>query len=122
MIDPDLSPVRSNEKIERVLSNLLANALRHTPASGSITIAAKAQGTQTLVAVEDKRAWHQPRRHNSASSTASGAPINHAQQPAAASGLAIAKGLIDAQGRTIWAEKRSTGGACIAFTLTTTPT
>jgi signal transduction histidine kinase len=122
MIDPDLGQVRgAPEKIERVLSNLLTNALRHTPESGSITIAAKPQGTQTLVAVEDSGPGISPddtnrvfdrfwRADQSRTTTGSGL------------GLAIAKGLIDAQGGTIWAEKRSTGGARIAFTLTTTPT
>jgi signal transduction histidine kinase len=121
-IDPELRQVRgAPEKIERVLSNLLANALRHTPESGSITIAATPQGAQTLVAVEDTgpgispddtslvfdRFWRADRARSTAGSGL---------------GLAIAKGLIDAQGGTIWAEKRSSGGARIAFTLTTTPT
>jgi two-component system sensor histidine kinase BaeS len=117
-IDPDLGRVRAApEKIERVLSNLLANALRHTPESGAITVAAKPRGRDTLVAVEDTgpgittedtskvfdRFW---RADKSRSTTGSGL------------GLAIAKGLIDAQGGTIWAEQRPSGGARIAFTLT----
>jgi signal transduction histidine kinase len=32
-------------------------------------------------------------------------------------GLAIARGLIEAQGGRIWAENRSTGGACVGFSL-----
>ena len=120
-IDPDLGLVRgAPEKIERVLSNLLANALRHTPESGSITIAAKPQGSHTLVAVEDTGPGIRPedttlvfdrfwRADRSRSTSGSGL------------GLAIAKGLIDAQGGTIWAEKRPTGGARIAFTLVTIP-
>ncbi|HWB22368.1 MAG TPA: ATP-binding protein [Gaiellaceae bacterium] len=118
-IEPGLGSVLgAPEKIERVLSNLLANALRHTPASGSITIAARPRGSHTLVAVEDTgpgirpedttrvfdRFWRADRARSSAGSGL---------------GLAIAKGLIDAQGGTIWAEKRTSGGACIAFTLTT---
>jgi len=121
-IDPDLGSVRgAPEKIERVLSNLLANALRHTPASGSITVAAQPQGNLTLVAVEDTgpgirpedtnhvfdRFWRADRARSTAGSGL---------------GLAIAKGLIDAQGGTIWAETRQSGGARIAFTLVTTPT
>jgi signal transduction histidine kinase len=118
-IDPDLRQVRgAPEKIERVLSNLLANALRHTPERGSITIEAKSQGAHMLVAVEDTgpgirsedtarvfdRFWRADRSRSTAGSGL---------------GLAIAKGLIDAQGGTIWAEKRQDGGARIAFTLTT---
>jgi len=121
-IDPDLGRVRgAPEKIERVLSNLLANALRHTPDRGSITVAAKPQGVLTLVAVEDTGPGISPedtsrvfdrfwRADKSRSTTGSGL------------GLAIAKGLIDAQGGTIWAEERTSGGARIAFTLITTST
>jgi signal transduction histidine kinase len=120
-IDPNLGQVRgAPEKIERVLSNLLANALRHTPESGSITIAAKPQGEHTLVAVEDTGPGIRPedasrvfdrfwRADRSRSSAGSGL------------GLAIAKGLIDAQGGTIWVERRPAGGARIAFTLVTIP-
>ncbi len=118
-IDPGLRPVRgAPEKLERVLSNLLANALRHTPESGSITIAARPDGTRTLVAVEDtgpgispddaSRVFDRFWRADRARST-----------PGSGLGLAIAKGLIDAQGGTIWAEKRTSSGARIAFTLTT---
>ena len=32
-------------------------------------------------------------------------------------GLAIARGLVEAQGGTIWAEQRATGGAKVSFTL-----
>jgi signal transduction histidine kinase len=32
-------------------------------------------------------------------------------------GLAIARGLVEAQGGTIWAEQRATGGARVSFTL-----
>jgi signal transduction histidine kinase len=121
-IHPDLGQVRgAPEKIERVLSNLLANALRHTPERGSITIAAKPHGDHTLVAVEDTGPGISPddtnrvfdrfwRADRARTTTGSGL------------GLAIAKGLIDAQGGTIWAEKRSTGGARIAFTLATART
>ena len=121
-IDPNLRQVRgAPEKIERVLSNLLANALRHTPERGSITVAAKPQGDHTIVAVEDTGPGIDPqdtsrvfdrfwRADQARSSAGSGL------------GLAIAKGLIDAQGGTIWAEKRPSGGARIAFTLVTAST
>jgi len=32
-------------------------------------------------------------------------------------GLAIARGLVEAQGGRIWAEARESGGACVSFTL-----
>jgi signal transduction histidine kinase len=121
-IHPDLGQVRgAPEKIERVLSNLLANALRHTPERGSITIAAKTHGAHTLVAVEDTGPGISPDDTNRVFDRFWRADRARTT-PGSGLGLAIAKGLIDAQGGTIWAEKRSTGGARIAFTLATTRT
>jgi signal transduction histidine kinase len=121
-IDPELRHVQgAPDKIERVLSNLLANALRHTPESGSITIAAEPQGAHTLVAVEDTGPGIRPEDTSRIFERFWRA--DPARQAAGSGlGLAIAKGLIDAQGGTIWAERRAAGGARIAFTLTTSPT
>jgi two-component system sensor histidine kinase BaeS len=41
------------EKMSRVLRNLLANAIRHTPAGGQITLTAEAQGESVTVLVSD---------------------------------------------------------------------
>jgi signal transduction histidine kinase len=104
------------EKVERVLCNLLTNALRHTPADGAIAVVAKRQPGSVTVAVEDtgegvssdvhermfERFW---RGDSSRGSPGSGL------------GLAIARGLVEAQGGRIWAESRPEGGARISFTL-----
>ncbi|MBB5606319.1 MULTISPECIES: HAMP domain-containing sensor histidine kinase [unclassified Janthinobacterium] len=39
--------------IERVLTNLLDNAIRHTPAGGKVTVALRREGRQVLVTVSD---------------------------------------------------------------------
>ena len=106
------------EKIERVLRNLLANAIRHTPPEGSIIIGAERVNGNVLVAVEDTgdgipsgaartmfdRFWR-------------GDPARDRSREGAGLGLAIAKGLVELHGGTIWAEERNGGGARIAFTL-----
>jgi signal transduction histidine kinase len=104
------------EKVERVLHNLLTNALRHTPADGAVAVVVDAHSDTVTVAVEDsgagltgevaqrmfERFWRaDPSR------TADGSGL----------GLAIAQGLVEAQGGRIWAENRPTGGARLAFTL-----
>jgi two-component system sensor histidine kinase BaeS len=107
------------EKVERVLYNLLTNALRHTPADGSIAIVVKPNGNTVTVAVEDtgdgiddetatqmfERFW---RGESSRTSPGSGL------------GLAIARGLVEAQGGRIWTEPRPGGGARVAFSLPAT--
>ncbi len=104
------------DQVERVLFNLLTNALRHTPSDGAIAVLVRSEQDGVLVSVEDtgeglspeaegrmfERFW---RADSSRTSRSSGL------------GLAIARGLIEAQGGRIWAENRSEGGTRVAFTL-----
>ena len=112
-------PVRmAPEKVERVLLNLLANAVRHTPDGGTVSVVVEPADDGLLVAVEDTGTgltrlagrrmfdlfW---RDDESRTRSTGGAGI----------GLAVAQGLVRAHGGTIWAENRSAGGARVAFTL-----
>lgn len=116
-IDGPLPAVRcAPEKVERVLHNLLANALRHTPSDGAVAVLVERLSEEVRITVTDTgeglpaadaervfdRFWRGDR-----SRTGGGAGL----------GLAIARGLVEAQGGRIWAENRHTGGAAISFTL-----
>ncbi len=104
------------EKVERILHNLLTNALRHTPTDGAVAVVVTAQRHAVTVAVEDsgsgltaetsQRMFEHFWRADPARS-ADGSGL----------GLAIAQGLVEAQGGRIWAENRPEGGARVAFTL-----
>jgi two-component system, OmpR family, sensor histidine kinase SaeS len=117
-LDPRVPPVRcAPEQIERVLANLLTNALRHTPAGGAISVRTEADSSEVRVLVEDdgtglspdaqarmfERFWREDRARSSRANSGLG--------------LAIAKGLVEAHGGRIWAENRLEGGARVAFTL-----
>jgi signal transduction histidine kinase len=107
------------DKVERVLLNLLTNALRHTPADGSIAVRVEPGEDEVQVTVEDTgiglepeverrmfdRFWRADRARSSTQGGGSGL------------GLAIARGLVEAHGGRIWAENRPGGGARVAFTL-----
>jgi signal transduction histidine kinase len=118
-IPNDVPPVRcAPEQVERVLFNLLTNALRHTPSDGSVAVVVEPDGSEVQIAVEDtgeglsgeaqgrmfERFW----RADPARTGANGG---------AGLGLAIAQGLVQAQGGRIWAESRPEGGARVCFTL-----
>lgn len=117
MIDPCAPLVRcAPDKVERVLFNLLTNALRHTPSDGAVALVVRAEDGQVLVAVDDTGSGLPPggeeRMFDSfwrgdAARSADGAGL----------GLAIAQGLVRAHGGRIWAERRLGGGARVAFTL-----
>jgi signal transduction histidine kinase len=118
-IDPADPAVRvAPEKIERVLLNLLGNAVRHARQDGTVAIVVEPDSDHVLVAVEDTgegvapktqqrmfdRFW---REDGSRARSSGGAGL----------GLAISQGLVQAHGGKIWAENRPGGGARIAFTL-----
>jgi signal transduction histidine kinase len=104
------------DKIERVLFNLVTNALRHTPSDGSVAVNVARRENEVLVSVEDtgsglepeavsrmfERFWRADRARS---------------QAGMGLGLAIARGLVEAHGGRIWAENRDGGGARVSFTL-----
>ena len=106
------------DKVERVLFNLITNALRHTPSDGSVAVVVEPLAAEVRVSVEDTgegipaeslrrvfdRFWR-------------GDPARSSGKGGAGLGLAIASGLVEAQGGRIWAENRPGGGARISFTL-----
>jgi signal transduction histidine kinase len=103
------------DQVERVLLNLLTNALQHTPSDGAIAVRLAAAEDHVTVSVEDtgsgltaetaRRMFDRFWRNDPARSGGTGL------------GLAIARGLVEAQGGRIWAEGAATGGARISFTL-----
>jgi signal transduction histidine kinase len=112
-------PVRmAPEKVERVLLNLIANAVRHAPDGGTVSVVVEPHADRVPVAVEDtgngithltgKRMFDLFWRDDESRTRSTGG---------AGVGLAVAQGVVRAHGGTIWAENRSSGGARVAFTL-----
>lgn len=106
------------DKIERVLTNLITNSLRYAPGGGTITVLVAGGAGAVLVSVEDtgigiapevtERVFEPFWRADSARNPVTGG---------AGLGLAIARGLIEAQGGRIWAEPPANGGTRISFVL-----
>jgi len=102
------------DRILRVLSNLLGNAIKFTPQGGKIAVRAERRADDLSIAVSDTGPGipavdlpHVFDRYWKASAATS---------PGSGLGLYIACGIIEAHGGKIWAES-SSGGASFTFTL-----
>jgi signal transduction histidine kinase len=105
-------------KVERVLYNLITNALRHTPSDGSVAVLVQPGEVEVQVTVEDTGEGLAPEAERRMFERFwRGDPARTSGRGSAGLGLAIARGLVEAQGGRIWAENRAGGGARVSFTL-----
>jgi signal transduction histidine kinase len=103
------------EKVQRVLFNLIQNAIRHTPADGSVTVRARSAGRGVEVEVADS---------GEGISDADGERVFEAfyrgdaarGEDGAGLGLAISRAIVEAHGGKIWLEPGSPGTR-VHFTL-----
>ena len=118
---PDVPPVFADpEKIDEVLTNLVDNAMKFSPAGGTITISGEVQDGNVLVVIADEGV---------------GIPISDQERiferfyrvedvPAiqvrgAGLGLYICQTLIEAHGGRIWVESEPNSGSRFVFSLPT---
>jgi signal transduction histidine kinase len=99
-----VAPARANpEKLQRVLFNLIQNAIRHTPADGSVTVAAESNGARVEVEVADTGHGMAPADRDRAFEPFFRAG-HDASRPreGAGLGLAICRAIVEGHGGQIW--------------------
>ena len=114
-----LPPVNADlSLIERVLDNLIGNALQHTPEGGSVEVGMQCDGARVIARVTD-----------TGRGIASGdLPLifdrfyrvdksRHRASGGAGLGLAIAKRIVELHGSTIAVDSQVGQGSCFSFTL-----
>lgn len=113
---PGLPPVAvDRERMAQVLANLVSNALRYTPAGGTVTLSAEAQGERVLLRVRDTGPGIEPEHLPHIFDRFYRADPARTANGESGLGLAIAKSLVEAHGGAIWAE--STPGQGATFTV-----
>ncbi len=118
-LEEPLSAARGNpEQLQRVLFNLIQNAIRHTPADGSVIVRAeRAPGPAVEVEVADSGSGIDPALRERIFEPFVQGPARVAGQNGSAGlGLAIARAIVEAHGGRIWVAQ-SSGGAHIRFRL-----
>ncbi|CAN5265489.1 hypothetical protein BH10CYA1_BH10CYA1_36240 [soil metagenome] len=113
----DLMVFIDEKRIDRVLSNLVANAIKFSPKNTTVRISTKVEENNVCISVEDEgpgvpldqietvfERFHQIRGNAAASKGGSGL------------GLTICKAIVELHGGRIWAEHAQSGGK-FSFTL-----
>ncbi len=106
------------QRLTRVLSNLLQNAIRHTPADGTVVVSVENAGPEVIIAVEDTGegipqgdvglVFERFYRSEKARSRAAGG---------SGLGLSIARGIVEAHGGRIWVDSTSSAGTVLKMAL-----
>ena len=109
-VEADVEPAaaRANpERLQRVLFNLIQNAIRHTPQDGSVTVRAHCIGGEVVVEVADTGAGIAPadRDHVFEPFVQGGSDTNGG----AGLGLAISRAIVQAHGGRIWLADAESG-------------
>ena len=136
-LDPSIPTFKFDyQKVQQVTFNLLDNALKHTPAGGTVTLRARPHFWERRVAqvtpTEERRRFRLPRPNSvevSVSDSGAGIAPEHHQEifedfmrvdkntSGMGLGLAIAKRLIQAHRGKIWVESEAQRGSTFAFLL-----
>jgi two-component system sensor histidine kinase KdpD len=106
-------------QVDRVISNLLDNAVRFAPPGSAIDIAARAEGNRLTVAVTNQGPAIPARLHPHLFDKFYRISEDRSPSMGTGLGLSICKGIVEAHGGRIWAESPVTGesGTRFAFTL-----
>ncbi|MGH9535431.1 MAG: sensor histidine kinase [Terriglobales bacterium] len=122
-VDLDLAPnlpsvLADGPLTARALAQLLTNADAYSPRAAPIRIAARPEEGGVRLEVRDRGPGFPPAMLPHAFEKFSRAPLARRLRPEGLGmGLAIARGLIEAQGGAVGASNAENGGACVWFTL-----
>jgi two-component system sensor histidine kinase KdpD len=98
-------------KVERIVENLLANSVRHTPPEGRIWLCVREQDGGALIAVDDEGSEVPPAFREAIFESFGRGRDWDEFAPGSGIDLALAAGLAELHGGRAWVEDREGGGA-----------
>ncbi len=117
-VPDDLPPVPLDYvEIDEVLSNLVENALRHTPAGTRVQIDASVVDGSAVIEVSDDGPGIAPEALPDVFDPFVRLSVAPGAKSGIGLGLAVARGLVEAHGGSITAQRRGGGGTTFRFTL-----
>ncbi|HEY7477880.1 MAG TPA: PAS domain-containing protein, partial [Actinomycetota bacterium] len=108
---PELTIPVDAAKVERVVENLLANAVRHTPPTATIWVSVRAEGTGVLLAVEDDGPGVPAELRESIFEPFQQGANAPAHSPGVGVGLTLVRRFAELHRGQAWVEDREGGGA-----------
>jgi signal transduction histidine kinase len=117
-VPDELAPARANpEKLQRVLFNLIQNAIRHTPADGSVVVRAEPVASGIEVEIADSGDGIAPEERERVFTAFYRAGVDAARSgDGAGLGLAVSRAIVEAHGGRIWLAE-GTEGTRVRFSL-----
>lgn len=120
-MEPELPSVRADpDQVRRVVTNFVANALKFTPAGGSVTMTAACDGPSTVRVMVRDTGCGIPKEKIALMFTKFfqvDESRKMARKPGTGLGLSICKKTIEAHGGKIWVESEWQKGSTFNFTL-----
>ncbi len=114
----ELPSIQGNAgKLERVLSNLLDNALKYTPEGGLITVAVRPVNGQVEVRVTDTGPGIPPEHRERIFDRFARVPGSEGRHEGLGLGLAFCRSVVEAHDGRIWVESEVGQGSTFAFTI-----
>ena len=116
---PDFPPVQADyERIREVLSNLINNAIKYSPAGGLIWVSGTVRDHEVVISVSDEGVGipedEQERIFEPFSRVDSSLTR---QTPGAGLGLFLVKSVVEAHGGRVWVDSQLGRGSTFSFTL-----
>ncbi|CAN5693561.1 hypothetical protein BH18ACT17_BH18ACT17_00660 [soil metagenome] len=108
-------------KVERIVENLLANAVRHAPSTSTIWVGVEPQPTGVMIAVEDDGPGVPEELRETVFEPFRQGPDAPQHSPGVGVGLALVRRFAELLGGRAWVQEREGGGASFRVFLPSEP-